>query len=161
MGDCYSVELQVKVNPEKSTVSNLQKLMRQWMREQAKPRPSEAYGVECELPGIDWSLSTYRKAGIRPDSFTGICKILLAFHQGNCKHVKARENDGFDLFVSEFHASYGWHSVMVEAFGKMAWALEEGSRLEIDRDNGHDIFEIADPTGEGKLSVWETHWWKT
>ena len=147
MGDCYSVELRVKVNPEKSTVSNLQKLLRQWMKEQA-----ERTDVQ---PRVDWSLSTYKEAGIRPDSFAGICKILLAFHQGDCRHVK--DDEGFDVFVSGFNASYGWYSVMVNAFGKMAWALEEGSRLEIDRDEGHVVLETERDPDTGNMEVWENH----
>jgi hypothetical protein len=45
------------------------------------------YGGERKVPGVDWNLAEYRKAGIRPDSFTGICKILLAFQQGDASHV--------------------------------------------------------------------------
>ena len=45
---------------------------------------------------------------------------------------------------------------MVEAFYKMAWALEEGSRLEIDRDEGHETFEI-EVNDEGEAEVWENH----
>ena len=45
MGDCYSVELRVKVNPEKSTVSNLQKLLRQWMKEQAERTDPFPYSI--------------------------------------------------------------------------------------------------------------------
>lgn len=150
MGDCYSVELRVKLR--KSTKANMQKLMRQWMRDQEK---SVDLGNGYERLGVNWSLSTYRKAGIRPDSFAGICKILLAFHQGDARHVK--DGEGFDIFRSGFNASYGWYSVMVEAFEKMAWALDEGSSLEIYRDDGYEIYEV-DIDGEGEAEVWENHY---
>lgn len=144
MGDCYSVELRTKLR--KSTKSNMQKLLRQWMRE-------EAEGTDAR-PGVDWGLAEFRRRGIRPDSFAGICKILLAFHQGDARHVVDKE--GFDLFRSGFNASYGWGCVMVEAFHKMSWALEEGSRLEIDRDEGRETFEI-EVNDEGEAEVWENH----
>lgn len=143
MGDCYSVELRVKLR--KSTKANMQKLMRQWMRE-------EAAGTDARL-GVDWGLAEYRRHGIRPDSFAGICKILLAFHQGDATHVV--DEEGFDLYRSGFNASYGWNSVMVEAFYKMAWALEEGSYLEIDRDEGHEIYEVE--YDDDETEVWENH----
>ena len=144
MGDCYSVELRVKLR--KSTKSNMQKLLRQWMKE-------EAEGTDARS-GVDWNLAEYRRHGIRPDSFAGICKILLAFHQGDAKHVV--DSDDFDLYRSCFNASYSWKCVMVNAFFKMAWALEEGSRLEIDRDGGHEIYEIG-LDDDGEATVWENH----
>lgn len=142
MGDCYSVELRVKLR--KSTKADMQKLMRQWMREEAEWTDVRA--------GVDWNLAECRRHGIRPDSFAGICKILLAFHQGDAKHVV--DGEGFDLFRSGFNASYGWCSVMVGAFLKMARALEEGSYLEIDRDGGREIYEIR-INDEGEAEVWE------
>jgi len=149
MGDCYSVALRVKLR--KSTKANMQKLMRQWMRDKGK---DVDYGGERKVLGVDWNLAEYRRLGIRPDSFAGICKILLAFHQGDAKHVVDKE--GFDLFRSCFKASYSWNGVMVDAFFKMAWALEEGSYLEIDRDEGHEIYEV-DIDGKGDAEVWEHH----
>ena len=148
MGDCYSVELRVKLR--KSTKSNMQGLLRQWMRDEATGRLVDGNVV----PGVNWSLPDYRRHGIRPDSFAGICKILLAFHQGDARHIVDKE--GFDLFRSGFNASYGWNSVMVNAFLKMAWALEKGSRLEIDRDEGHETYEI-EVDDEGEAEVWENH----
>lgn len=149
MGDCYSVELRVKLR--KSTKSNMQKLLRQWMRDMEKDVDC---GGERKAPGVYWSLSEMRKAGIRPDSFTGICKILLAFHQGNAKHVV--DSEGFDLYRSGFNASYGWSNVMVEAFYKMSWALEEGSRLWFNRDSGTEVYEVR-INDEGEAEVWENH----
>lgn len=143
MGDCYSVTLRVKLR--RSTKADMQKLLRQWMRE-------EAVGTVAR-PGVDWGLAEKRKAGIRPDSFSGICKVLLAFHQHDACHVV--DNEGFDLYRSGFNANYGWCSVMVEAFYKMSWALAEGSYLEIDRDEGHEIYEVE--YDEDEVEVWENH----
>lgn len=143
MGDCYSVELRVKLR--KSTKANMQKLLRQWMRKKAE-------GTDGR-PRVDWNLAEYRRRGIRPDSFNGICKILLAFHQGDARHVA--DGHGFDLFRSGFNASYGWNRVMVDAFFEMSWALEKGSYLEIDRDEGRDLYEVE--LDDDDAEVWENH----
>ena len=150
MGDCYSVELRVKLR--KSTKSNIQGLLRQWMRDVERPLAGE--NDDRRVYGVRWSFSASRKAGVRPDSFAGICKILLAFHQGDARHVV--DGEGFDLYRSGFDASYGWFTVMTEAFDRMAWALEEGSYLDIDRDGGHDTYEIK-IDGDGEAAVWEHH----
>lgn len=113
----------------------------------------EGRGRGDRRPGVNWNLAGCREHGIRPDSFSGICKILLAFRQGDAKHIV--DEEGFDLYRSNFNASYGWCSVMVNAFLKMAWALEEGSRLEIDRDAGCEVYEIG--LDEDEATVWENH----
>lgn len=144
MGDCYSVELRVKLR--KSTKSNMQKLLRQWMRE-------ESEGTDVRQ-GINWNLAKFRKHGIRPDSFNGICKILLAFHQGDANHVV--DTEGFDLYRSGFNASYSWSDVMIEAFFKMSWALDEGSWLWINRDSGTEDYRVR-INDAGVAEVWENH----
>lgn len=152
MGDCYSVELCVKV--AKGSKKNLASIMRQWMREQ-EARKDVQVDANSERLGVDWSLAEYRRHGIRPDSFSGICKILLAFHQGDARHTV--NEDRFDLFRSGFNASYGWYRVMVDAFEKMAWALAEGSKLEIwYGSNSHDTYEIRIGR-KGEAEVWENH----
>lgn len=151
MGDCYSVELRIKLR--KSTKGNLQGLMRQWMREQ-ETRGDVQLDAKSGRLGVDWNLAEYRRHGIRPDSLAGICKILLAFHQGDARAVR---EDGFDVYRSGFNASYGWYRVMVEAFEKMAWALAGGSKLEVwYGNNSHDVYEI-EIDRKGEAEVWENH----
>lgn len=151
MGDCYSVELRVKLR--KTTKANMQKLLRLWMYEKEKEKDTDLGNGQTIL-GVNWSLSTYRKAGIRPDSFNGICKILLAFHQGDAKHIV--DEEGFDLYRSGFNASYGWYSVMREAFEEMSWALADGSYLEVSRDEGCERLEI-EVNKKGDAELWEHH----
>ena len=151
MGDCYSVELRIKLR--KSTKGNLQGLMRQWMREQEARKDVQVDATSGRL-GVDWNLAEYRRHGVRPDTLAGICKILLAFHQGDARAVR---EDGFDVYRSGFNASYGWYRVMVEAFEKMAWALAEGSKLEVwYGNNSHDVYEI-EIDRKGEAEVWENH----
>lgn len=130
MGDCYSVELRMKV--AKGTKSSLAGLLRTWMR-----RVGE--GTDA-TPGVAWNLAMYRRHGIRPDSLRGIVKIILAAHQNDFRHVVDKE--GYDLYRSAFNASYGWAGVMRDALREMSWALADGSYLYIDRDEGIDNMEI-------------------
>lgn len=141
MGDCYSVELRMKV--AKGTKSNLAGLLRTWMR-----RVGE--GTDA-TPGVAWNLAMYRRHGIRPDSLRGIVKIILAAHQNDFRHVVDKE--GFDLYRSAFNASYGWAGVMRDAFREMSRALADGSYLYIDRDEGVDNMEIR----KGKIWSEERH----
>ena len=149
MGDCYSVELRIKLR--NSTAANMQSIMREWMREKERGIGlADGYTVS----GVRWHLAHCRKSGIRPDSLSGICKILLAFNQGNCRYETT--DDGFKVFRSGFNASYSWYDIMVEAFRTMSWALAEGSSLKIDRDEGIDTFEIS-VDEDGESEVWEKH----
>ena len=133
MGDCYAVELRMKV---KGSKANLAGIMRQWMKEMAKP--SDAVGGHPL--GVDWSLAAYRREGVRPRTLAGIVKILLAgWRSQPVRHVR---KDGFDLYANGFNASYGWGWVMLEAFRKMRHWLEDGSYLYVDRDDGVDVLEI-------------------
>lgn len=138
MGDVYSVVLQTKLKPN-IRKTNLANLMRQWIKES---------GSRKENP-INFCLKESRGIGIRPDTFSGICKIVLAFHQGNGLAVK--EGD-FDVYSSAFNATYSWLSVLEEFFYKISWALEDGSYMEVGRDSGRNYYKIF----EGK--AWERHY---
>lgn len=137
MGDVYSVVLKTKLKPNMRK-TNLANIVRQWLKEARSRKENQ----------VHFSLEESREIGIRPDTFSGICKIVLAFHQGNGLAVK--EGD-FDVYSSAFKATYGWLSVLEEFFYKISWALEDGSCMEVDRDSGRDYYKIF----EGK--AWERH----
>lgn len=137
MGDVYSVVLQIKLKPN-IRKTNLSNLMRQWIKEASNRKENQ----------INFCLGESRKIGIRPDTFSGICKIVLAFHQGDGRTLKEVD---FDVYASAFKATYGWLSVLEEFFYKISWALEDGSYMEVDRDTGRDYYKIL----EGK--AWERH----
>lgn len=132
MGDCYSVELRMKV--KLGSKSNLAGLLRTWMRE-VEP------GTDA-TPGVNWSWTLHRRHGARPDTLRGIVKILLAAHQGDFRAVV--DEEGYDLYRSGFNASYGWASVMRDAFRTMAKVLADGSYLYIDRDGGVDDMVVKE-----------------
>lgn len=132
MGDCYSVELRMKV--AKGTKSNLAALVHRWMKA-VEP------GTDTS-PGVRWSWSLHRSHGARPDTLKGVVKILLAAHQNNFSCAPDEADPSFDLYRSGFDASYGWGAVMRDAFREMAWALADGSYLWIHRDSGVDDMEI-------------------
>lgn len=74
------------------------------------------------------------KAGVTPDTLDGITKMLLAYEQeGGVKYYKWR---GFLCFRNCFHSSYGWASVIDDAFSLMAPYLEDGSAYILYGDEG-------------------------
>lgn len=127
MGDCYSVEMRIKV---KGSKQNLAKIMYKWMKEAEKD-------YNLYPAGINWSWAAYRKEGVRPDSLEGIVKILLSGWKSQPVSHKVDE-EGFDIYRNGFSASYGWGPVMVDTFTHMSMWLEDGSYLYIDRDEGTD-----------------------
>lgn len=142
MGAAYSVTLKIKMR--KVTKGGAANLLRVWMKERENPKKNGGLGV-------NWCLKESSKAGIRPTSFSGVCKILLAFHQGDGRHSV---EDGFDVFRSAFNATYSWGPLVEEAFKKIAWALEEGSMLEYWSDNDHAVFKV-EINDKGDAEVWE------
>lgn len=137
MGDVYSVVLKTKLKPNMRK-TNLANIMRQWLKEARSRKENQ----------VHFSLEESRKIGIRPDTFSGVCKIVMAFHQGDGRTMK--EGD-FDVYASAFKATYSWLSVLEEFFYKISWYLEDGSYMEVDRDSGRDYYKIF----EGK--PWERH----
>lgn len=126
MGDFYSVVLKIKLKPNvrKTKLANA---MRQWIKEA---------GSRKEDP-IHFCLAELREIGIRPDSFAGICKIVLAFHQ---KDGRALKEGDFDVYASAFKATYSWLSVLAEFFYKISWALADGSSMEVNRESGWNYY---------------------
>lgn len=51
--------------------------------------------------------------------------------------------DGFKAFSNGFDASYGWETVMEQAFEVMAKYLEDGSELSLDMDEGRRDFKVV------------------
>lgn len=143
MGDCYSVNLRIKIRKGYSEVY-LARKMREWMRD-----------VEADYPEglrVYWHLADLKRQGYTPDTFDGFCKILLAFQQGDGDvHT---DDAGFRTYSSGFNASYGWMSVMIRAFNRMAFSLDEGSELLVDHDEGVERHRVY-ANEKGESEVWE------
>lgn len=68
-------------------------------------------------------------------TFDGLMNVLLV----NCMTY---EKGNFKYYESDFDASYGWESVMMEWFGVMAPFLKDNSTLLIYPDNDYDKLVI-------------------
>lgn len=138
MDQCYSVELRFKLRDDRGSEENLRRVMCQWMEDMTAEYPK---GLR-----VNWALDEHAKDGYTTDTLDGICKILLSFRQGDgYTHV---DDSGFFVYSSGFHASYGWVSVMVEAFKRMSFALVEGSELYINDDEGTERHRVYQEMAE-------------
>lgn len=147
MGDVYSVMLKFKLRKGMKRGA-LADTLRTWMREQEKDTPGK--------PGVYWCWKESREAGIRPDSLRGLCKVVLAFHQGDGRFYSATSSNDMEVYRSAFKATYSWLGVMEDFFRKMAWYLDEGSELAVGRDSGWDKYKV-ELSETGEPEVWECH----
>ena len=92
--------------------------------------------------GMVFSLDEYSEKGIPRDTMSGIMQYFLT--------DRGFQQDGPGEFQSEFNASYGWESVLIDMFEYVADLLEDGSRLEIYPDNGSNLMHV-----EGGRAVWD------
>ena len=132
MGDCYSVDMRIKV--AKGSKAGLADHMRRWMK-RVEPRTDAS-------PGVNWSWAMNRAHGARPCSMMGIARIILVAHQGGFSHTV--DEYGYDVYRSCFNASYGWAGVIRDAFREMSRWIADGSSLYISRDEGVDELEVKE-----------------
>ena len=80
----------------------------------------------------------YGMQGLRMKGFDfdNIWDLMSVFFCGWGQKLKETANA--DWLYSGFDASYGWESVMTDAFEKIAPFLEEGSEIKIYPDSGCD-----------------------
>lgn len=114
MGQCYYVECKVKIKNEANIVKALQRFM--------------------ETRDANFNLEDFASRGIGTNSFDDLMRIIFADFPGN--DFQQSKEDGFTIYSSGFGASYGWESVMDDAFTVMAPSLAEGSELFVEPDIG-------------------------
>lgn len=115
MGQCYYVECKVKIKNEENIVEALQRFM--------------------ETRDTNFNLEDFASRGIGTNSFDDLMRIIFADFPGN-DFQRSEEEGGFAIYSSGFSASYGWESVMDDAFTVMAPFLAEGSELFVEPDIG-------------------------
>ena len=120
MGQCYDVRLRVSFNDEQGAVNALQ-----------------AKIGKGESEGILYSLGHYKdELGIGTDTIGDLLRIFFSGWDGEFS-----ENDG--ELEAGFNASYGWESVMMDAFDEIAPFLADGSSIKIYCDEGIDEAVVA------------------
>lgn len=114
MSAVYSVEAKLAYDDEQAVVDAL-----------------NAYIDEHHGNGVEFSLDEYYDKGISRDNLDGLIQYFITDRGFNIT--------GPGEYYSDFNASYGWETVMMEAFEAVAPYLRDGSRFEIYPDYGADI----------------------
>lgn len=137
MGDCYRVMLHIK---PRAKLGDIQKRLREFMKARKN---------------VNWNLPEYRRNGVRPDSFEGIIKILLASNQRNI-YISEKDYKGFKTYRSSFDATYSWLRILEDAFDYIKYMLEDQSVMSIDHDDGYSLY-VVQRDRFGEAFVWERH----
>ena len=116
MGACYSVILKVNLTDEQGAIKALNEHILK------DTRTSYSIDESTEL-----------------QTFDGLMNLLLAGFRTN---VLTYTKGNFKYYESDFNASYGWESVMMEWFDVMAPFLKDNSTLLIYPDNDYDKLVI-------------------
>ena len=131
MGQTYDVNLRVRFKDEKGAKNALF----------AKIGRAKEERVLYDMQGL-------RIKGFDFDNIWDLMSVFFCgwgqkFHQqGDWEKTHEMKREGVWLW-SGFDASYGWESVMMDAFEKIAPYLEDGSEIKIYPDSGcdHGIIE--------------------
>lgn len=106
MGQCYSIELSLKLKDRTKAISSLNaKIARAGME-------------HCR----------YNLEGKDTDSLDDLLRVFL---------TDTMKFDG-ETYYSDFDASYGWESVLMDMFECLSDCLEDGSSIKIYPDSGCD-----------------------
>ena len=119
MSMCYYVKAELKYSDKKE----VERLLRQYIVDQSDQ--------------VDFNLDYYREKGVYMKSLDDLMKIIIT-DRGFTK-------DG-DVYTSNFNASYGWKSVMINMFKFITPSLLDDSRMLIYPDYGVD--ELVVQNGE-------------
>ena len=120
MGQCYSVEIKVRFTDEDGAKKALKtKLARH------------------EEEHINYNLEHFKEIGIGTDNLTDLMGIFFGGWNG-----KLTTNENKEWRYADFDASYGWESVMMDAFEAIAPYLANGSVIKIYPDSGCDCGTI-------------------
>ena len=114
MGQCYYIEFRAKVKDEPAVVEALQSFFK--------------------TRNANFNLENFASRGIGTNNFDDLMRIIFADFPGN--DFQQSEEDDFIIYSNGFDASYGWESVMDDAFTVMAPFLAEGSELFVEPDVG-------------------------
>ena len=125
MGAVYSVYVKFEYEDEQAVVDAL-----------------NAYIDENHGNGMVFSLDEYYDKGIPRDNLDGLIQYFIT-------------DRGFNIvgpgeYYSDFNASYGWETVMMEMFETAAPYLLDGSRMEIEPDFDQDVGVV-----ENGEVIWE------
>lgn len=118
MGQCYSVEIKARFRDEEGAKKALQ----------AKLGRHEEEHVNYSLDHFTGEL------GLSTDNLHDLMGIFFGGWKGKLETCPGDK----DWVYADFDASYGWESLMMDAFEKIAPYLADGSVIKIYPDSGCD-----------------------
>lgn len=119
MGQCYDISLRLRIKDEEGAKKALQ----------------------TKATAGSKTLDDFRGMGHDMDTVDG---LLRHFYTGWDRGMTWDLTTDPDLLSAGFDASYGWESVMMEAFEAMAPYLEDGSEIYIYPDSDYDQGVVRD-----------------
>ena len=123
MGQTYSVSMNVRFRDEENAKKSLQ----------------DKIG-RAKSEHTNYNLDHFKDLGIGTDTLPDLMGIFF----GGWKGVLNSTPAGY--LYADFDASYGWESVMMEAFEDISPFLEDGSSIKIWPDNGCDYGVVENGT---------------
>ena len=126
MGQCYSINLHIKVKDKKGAIKALQQKI--------------AHGKEDHT---NYSLDHYKEIGITPDNLIDLLRIIFGGWDGRLNLTNLK-TPGFATYQSDFECCYGWEGIMIDAFNVVGPYLEDGSSISIYPDSGVDKAVVKD-----------------
>lgn len=121
MGQCYIVDWDINY-PESNKTSIINTLKNYILTKEAQST-------------ADFNLSKYAAKGFTPDTWTGIMTLLFT----------DRGTVITDHNVSaSFDASYGWESIITEAFETIIPLVDTTSIMRMETDDGTSVYTIKD-----------------
>lgn len=125
MGQTYAVSLKLQFKDKQGAAQALRAKITRATQEQAV-----------------YALDHYREIGIGTDKIEGLLCIFFGGWEGKLQNTGKSLESGFD-------ASYGWETVMMDAFDLMAPFIRDGSEITIYPDSGMDKAIV-----QGGRAVW-------
>ena len=120
MGQTYSVILDVKFKDKNGAAQALRGKI-----------------ARADQDFADYGLEHFKELGIGTDTIEDLLKIFFGGWDGKLIDHGAS-------MTSDFDASYGWETVMMDAFDDIAPFLEDGSAIRIYPDSGKDYATVYD-----------------
>lgn len=117
MGQCYSVEIKARFRDEDSAKKALQAKL---------DRHEEEH--------VCYNLDHFKELGIGTDNLHDLMGIFFGGWKGKLETCPGDK----EWEYADFDASYGWESIMMEAFEVIAPYLADGSVIKIYPDSGCD-----------------------
>lgn len=117
MGACYSVALNLTIADEKACVETL------------------CNKIKNDSEKVNYNLELAEKLGLSTDNLADLICIFF----GGC-NLSSRPHlfeDNRIEYYSDFDASYGWGSVMYDAFTLIAPFLKNGSKISVYPDESY------------------------